>query len=581
VKSYGWKNAISMRVFQLPAQSAQTGRRRLMRDGAAERARPRRVDYRINYDPTRFVRQSFKSVLHTLLEAIALVVLVVVLFLQTWRASIIPLIAVPVSLIGTFAVMKMFGSSLNNLSLFGIVLAIGIVVDDAIVVVENVERYLAKGLSRRDATLKAMSEVSGALVAIALVLCAVFVPTAFLGGITGQFYRQFALTIATATVISAFNALTLSPALAALLLKENHGADTGRKSWLARLIHGFFAKFNAGFERLSQFYSRIVRGMVRHTILALIGYAALIGLTIFTFTRVPGGFIPAQDMGYFLVVVQLPDGASFNRTDEVVRRVDKIGRATPGIAHTFAISGYSSVLQANQSNYGAAFFIPDDFEKRRDPSLSSTALMATLREKFASIKEARVSCCPPPPLRGLGKLRRLQDPGAGSRRCGLAALEAATRKLMDAWQRAGLHLAAHRLPPEHAAVFRRYRSRRGEESRRLAGRYQRDAADEPRLGLCETTFNLFGRTYQVFAMAEPEFAMIAEDVARLQTRNRAARWFARLDRGRAAIGGVDRVQRYNMFTSADVNGNTQQGRQLRADDCRTRACCRRATAGWL
>ncbi|MDB6148958.1 MAG: multidrug efflux transporter permease subunit [Chthoniobacter sp.] len=578
VKSYrDGANAISLRVFQLPGTNALTTADAVYAEmGKLKERFPPGVDYSINYDPTRFVRQSFESVLHTLIEAIALVVLVVILFLQTWRASIIPLIAVPVSLIGTFAVMKLLGSSLNNLSLFGLVLAIGIVVDDAIVVVENVERYLSQGMKRRDAVLKAMNEVSGALVAIAVVLCAVFVPVAFLGGITGQFYKQFALTIATATVISAFNALTLSPALAALLLRQ-HGPKSAhdapgssgdgtavsparKKRDLLRPIHWFFEKFNAGFERLAHFYARVVRGLVRHTVLALIAYVGLLGLTVFTFTRVPVGFIPLQDMGYFLVVIQLPDGASFPRTDDVVRRIDAIARETPGVAHTFAISGYSSVLQANQSNVGAAFIIPEDFDKRKDKSLTSQALMNTLRQKFSAIKEARVLVLPPPPLRGLGNSGGFKIQVQDLDGAGLAALEAATRKLMDSIAK----------EPAFTSLLTGFRPNTPQYfidiDRAAAKNLGVSLADlnetlQTSLGsVYVNDFNLFGRTYQVFAMAEPEFRNAPEDVPRLQTRNRAGEMvplgsLVNVQR----IGGPDRVQRYNMFTSADVTGNTLPG----------------------
>ena len=559
IKSYmDGKNAISMRVFQLPGTNALDTAQAVYEEMARLKMRfPAGVDYRINYDPTRFVRQSFESVLTTLLEAIALVVLVVILFLQTWRASIIPLIAVPVSLIGTFAVMRLLGSSLNNLSLFGLVLAIGIVVDDAIVVVENVERYLRQGLSRREATLKAMSEVSGALIAIALVLCAVFVPVAFLGGITGQFYRQFALTIATATVISAFNALTLSPALAALLLRE-HIDHPPREFWLLRLIHGFFAWFNRSFDRMADAYSRVVRALVRHTVRSVFGYVGLLGLTIFTFTRVPVGFIPTQDMGYFLIVVQLPDGASFNRTDEVVRRVDEIARAEPGIAHTFAISGYSSVLQANQSNVGAAFAIPEDFSLRK--GLTADAMMASLRKKFSEIREARILVLPPPPLRGLGNSGGFKVQVQDLDGAGLAALDAATRKFIDALAK----------EPGFSSLLTGFRSNTPQYfvdiDRAAAKNLGVSLADlnetlQVSLGsVYVNDFNLFGRTYQVFAMAEPQYRDSPEDVGRLQMRNRDGRMvpLGSIVNVRR-IGGSDRVQRYNMFTSADVTGSTQAG----------------------
>ncbi len=559
VKSYmDGKNAVSLRVFQLPGTNALETADAVYAEMVRLKERfPPGVDYRINYDPTRFVRQSFESVLHTLLEAVGLVVLVVIVFLQTWRASIIPLIAVPVSLIGTFAVMKLLGSSLNNLSLFGLVLAIGIVVDDAIVVVENVERYLRLGFNRREATLRAMEEVSGALVAIALVLCAVFVPVAFLSGITGQFYRQFALTIATATVISAFNALTLSPALSALLLRE-HQAGVVHESLPLRVMHGFFAWFNGMFERLGNRYSRVVRALVRHVGVGLFGYVALLGLTIFTFTRVPTGFIPAQDMGYFLVVVQLPDGASFARTDAVVREVDEIARAEPGVAHTFAISGFSSVLQANQSNVAAAFVIPEDFSKRK--GLTSQAMMVSLREKFSKIKEARILVLPPPPLRGLGNSGGFKIQVQDLDGAGMASLDAASRSLIDALAK----------EPGFTSLITGFRSNTPQYFVDI------DRAAAKNLGVSLTDlnetlqvslgsvyvndFNLFGRTYQVFAMAEPAFRDAPEDVARLQMRNREGKMvpLGSLVSVRR-IGGTDRVQRYNMFTSADVTGSTQPG----------------------
>ncbi len=292
---------------------------------------PPGLDYSIVYDPTVFVKESVVAVGHTLVEAIILVVLVVIVFLQTWRASIIPLIAVPVSLIGTFAVMAMMGFSLNNLSLFGLVLAIGIVVDDAIVVVENVERNIEAGLKPREATFKAMDEVSGPIVAVALVLCAVFVPTAFVSGITGQFYRQFALTIAVTTVLSAFNSLTLSPALAALLLRPKED----KPDWFTRVLNflfgWFFRAFNWTFERANKLYVRGLGGLIRLAVVALIVYVGLLGLTWLGFKSVPAGFIPSQDQGYLVGIARLPDAASLDRTEDVVARACEMARETPGV----------------------------------------------------------------------------------------------------------------------------------------------------------------------------------------------------------------------------------------------------------
>ena len=303
---------------------------------------PPGLDYKIVFDTTDFTRESISAVIHTLVEAMILVVLVVVIFLQSWRASIIPLLAVPVSLIGTFAAMAAMGFSLNNLSLFGLVLAIGIVVDDAIVVVENVERNIALGLSPRDATRKAMDEVSGAVVAVGLVLCAVFIPTAFISGITGQFYRQFALTIAISTIISTFNSLTLSPALCAILLKSHND----KPDWFSRFLNGtfgwFFRGFNHAFGRGTAAYSRMVGRLIRLSAVAIVVYLGLLGLTYFGFKKVPTGFIPPQDKGYIAVMTLLPDAASLERTEDVVDRVSIIARKVPGVLATIDLAGLSA-----------------------------------------------------------------------------------------------------------------------------------------------------------------------------------------------------------------------------------------------
>jgi multidrug efflux pump len=558
-KSYrDGKNSVSLRVFQLPGSNALETADAVRAEMKRIEARfPPGVDYSINYDPTQFIRDSMKAVMVTLVEAVLLVVLVVVVFLQSWRASIIPLIAVPVSLIGTLAVLAAFGFSLNNLSLFGIVLAIGIVVDDAIVVVENVERYLEKGYAPREATIRAMKEVSGPVIAIALVLCAVFIPTAFLSGITGQFYKQFAITIAASTVISAVNSLTLSPALAALLLKP-HDAKPDLFSRMINAVLGwFFRLFNRSFDALSRVYARSVAKIIRHAVLALVLYGGLIGLAVYGFKKVPTGFIPQQDMGYFMTVIQLPDGASFERTDAVVRRVDEIARNTPGIAHTFAISGYSNVLQANQSNLGACFVIPAAFDQRKDPSLHANELMATLRKKFADIKEARVLVLPPPPLRGLGNAGGFKLQVEDLNNAGLPALEAATRRFVDA-------LAAE---PGFNSVITGFRANNPQYN--LAIDRERAKTMDVSISSINDTlsaylgstyindFNLFGRTWQVLAMAEPEYRMKPEDVGRLHTRNGKGEMvplgaLVKTEK----IGGADRVQRYNMFVSADISGNT-------------------------
>ncbi len=554
-------NAVSLRVFQLPgSNSLKTADKIYAALAEMKKSFPPGVDYRINYDPTQFIRASVKAVLHTLIEAILLVVIVVVVFLQTWRASIIPLIAVPVSLIGTLAVMQVFGFSLNNLSLFGIVLAIGIVVDDAIVVVENVERFISLGYKPREATIKAMGEVTGPVIAVALVLCAVFVPTAFISGISGKFYQQFALTIAVSTVISAFNSLTLSPALCALLLPE-HGAPKDKLTRLLDAVFGwFFRGFNSVFQRAGDAYANLVRRLIRVAVAVLVIYAGLVGLGLFTFAKVPTGFIPAQDMGYLIVVVQLPDAASFERTDATVRRVDEIARKIPGVAHTFAISGYSSVLQANQPNVGAAFLVLDKFENRKDPKLRGEKLLATIRKELSVVQEGRVLVLPPPPLRGLGNAGGFKIQVQDLNNAGLVALEGATRQLIDALSK----------EPEFTSLISGYRANvpqfRVEIDRQKAKSMGVSMADigetlQTYLGsVYVNDFNLFGRTWQVYAQAEPQFRINPDSVGQLKTRNSNGEM---VPIGALAtvkkIGGVDRLQRYNLFYSADISGSTIPG----------------------
>ncbi len=553
-------NAVSLRVFQLPGtNSIDTANRVYARLAQLKERFPPGVDYRINYDTTKFVRESMKSVLHTLVEALLLVVLVVVVFLQTWRASIIPLLAVPVSLIGTLAVMKLFGFSLNNLSLFGLVLAIGIVVDDAIVVVENVERLMAAGHKPREATILAMKEVTGPVIAVALVLCAVFVPTAFMAGITGQFYKQFALTIATSTVISAFNSLTLSPALCALLLQP-HGA---RPDVLTRVLNRsfgwFFRGFNAVFGRAAAAYAGLTRRVTRLAVLVLVVYGGLIALTWQAFRAVPTGFVPSQDMGYYIVVVQLPDGASFERTDAVVRRMDAMAREIPGVAHTFAISGYSSVLQANQPNVGAAFLVLDDFANRTKDQAGDT-MLATIRKKFSVIQEGRVIVLPPPPLRGLGNAGGFKVQIQDFNNAGFAALQGAAQRLIEAAQK----------DPEFTSLLSGFRPNepqfrvnidRPQAKTMGVSLVDINEALQVYLGsIYVNDFNLFGRTYQVVAQAAPEFRVTPEDVGRLRVRNSRGEMvplgtMVTVDR----ISGANRLQRYNLFYSADLQGNVVPG----------------------
>src|SRR5215471_9285207 len=395
------KTAVAIPIFQTPGANAiQLSRdvRKTMEE--LKKNFPEGIDYAVVYDPTVFVRHSIEAVIHTLLEAVLLVVIVVIVFLQTWRASIIPLAAVPVSLVGTFAVMLGVGFSINNLSLFGLVLAIGIVVDDAIVVVENVERNIALGLSPPAAAKQAMSEVTGPIIATALVLCAVFVPTAFISGLTGQFYKQFAITIAISTVISAINSLTLSPALCAVLLKEHHV----RKDWFARSMEKtlgwFFRPFNRLFAWSGDKYSGGVASVLRKSAVALLVYGGLVVLTGWSFNKMPTGFVPTQDKQYLVAFAQLPDGASLDRTEAVIRHMSEIGMKTPGVQSAVAFPGLSINGFSVAPNSGIVFFCLDSFEDRKTRNLSGPAIAGALNQQFGAIQEAFVLTVPPPPVMG-------------------------------------------------------------------------------------------------------------------------------------------------------------------------------------
>ncbi len=521
---------------------------------------PEGLEYRIVYNPTVIVRESIDSVIHTLYEAIVLVVIVVLVFLQTWRASLIPLTAIPISLIGTFAAMAAFGFSLNMLSLFGLILAIGIVVDDAIVVVENVERHIASGLAPREAAHKAMDEVSGAVIAIAFGLSAVFVPTAFISGILGQFFRQFALTIAVSTMISAFVSLTLTPALCALLLRP-HGV---KQDWFGRLwdlaLGWFFRLFNRGFEVTSAHYAGSVSWLVRRAFIALLVFGALIGLTFIEFRAVPGGFIPAQDKGYLITVVQLPDGASLERTDQVVRKATEMILDTPGVRYAVAFAGFNGATRANSPNAGAIFVGPDPIEERLAEGLTAPVLLAQLQQKLSSLPDADIFVIPPPPVQGLGTSGgfkfAIQDRAAR----GPAALqEAADQLVARAYQ-----------TPQLANVFSTFRASTPQLFADI-DRVKANMLDVPLSGVFEALqvnlgssyvndFNAFGRTFQVRAQADGDFRQQAEDIRLLKTRNRNGQMVPL-----ASVldiqwkTGPDRVVRYNMFPAAEVQGDAAPG----------------------
>ncbi|HSC06042.1 MAG TPA: efflux RND transporter permease subunit, partial [Steroidobacteraceae bacterium] len=419
------KPAVAIGIFAAPGSNAiqiSDNVRRTMAE--IKRTMPEDADYEIVYDPTQFVRASIKAVIRTLLEATALVVLVVILFLQTWRASIIPLVAVPVSIVGTFSLLYLLGFSINALSLFGLVLAIGIVVDDAIVVVENVERNIAEGRSPREATYQAMKEVTNPIIAIALVLVAVFVPLAFISGLSGQFYKQFALTIAISTVISAINSLTLSPALAALLLK-NHSEQ---KNW-------FFRGFNKYFGAAAAGYSRSVGGVLSRKTLMMGMYVVLLAVTGVLFRAVPDGFVPQQDKQYLIGFAQLPDGATLDRTEDVMRRMGEIMMKQPGVENAVGFPGLSINGFTNSSNSGIVFAALKSFDERRQPHLSGGAIAGSLNKQFAAIQDAFIVIFPPPPVQGLGTTGGFKLYLEDRASLGYEALDQATKAfLMKAYQ---------------------------------------------------------------------------------------------------------------------------------------------------
>ena len=567
------KPAVAIPIFARPGSNAIAISQEVRAKMAElKKSFPADMDYRIVYDPTVFVRSSIEAVVHTLFEAIILVVIVVIVFLQTWRASVIPLIAVPVSLIGTFAVMNAFGFSLNALSLFGMVLAIGIVVDDSIVVVENVERNIEKGLSPKQATERAMREVTGPIVATALVLCAVFVPTAFISGLSGQFYKQFALTIAISTVISAFNSLTLSPALSALLLKPQ-GAPPARLQQLLNAAFGwFFRPFNRAFARAGEGYLRGVARFVRASGIVLVIYGGLIGLAWLGFSTTPTGFVPPQDKQYLVAFAQLPDAASLDRTEDVIQRMGEIALKQPGVEHAVSFPGLSINGFTNSTNSGIVFATLKPFDDRTGPGQSAAAIAATLNQKFAAIQDAYIAIFPPPPVQGLGTIGgfRLQVQDRGS--VGFEELYQQTQHLIAKGNAtpglAGLFSSFQiNVPQIHAEVDR--------EKAKSQGIDLDDVYDTMQIylgSLYANDFNRFGRTYQVNVQAEPGFRLQAEDIVKLKTRNAAVDMiplssFVTVE----PSSGPDRVMHYNGFPTAEINGgaapgfSTGQAQQLMED----------------
>ena len=555
------KKAVGMGVFQLPGSNAlavsQAVRARM---AELKQKMPEGVDYAIAYDPTVFVDKSIDAVIHTLIEAILLVVLVVVIFLQTWRASIIPLAAVPVSLVGTFAVMHALGFSINNLSLFGLVLAIGIVVDDAIVVVENVERNIRNGLKPVEATRQAMKEVTGPIIATALVLCAVFIPTAFISGLSGQFYKQFAVTIAISTVISAINSLTLSPALSALLLKGHHDKKDLITKAMDLLLGWFFRPFNRFFEWSSNVYVGIVKRTIRFSIIALMIYGGLVWATMKGFQIVPEGFVPAQDKAYLIGFAQLPEGSSLDRTDAVMRRMSEIAMKQPGVKDAIAFPGLSIHGFSASPNSGIVFVGLKDFEERKTPDLNSAAIAGALNGQFMAIQDAFVLVLPPPPVNGIGTAGgfKMMIEDRGDR--GYEELYKTTQGLIGAAMGSGKFGLTYtgytvNVPQLEADVDREKAKSQGVPLANLYDTLQINLGS-----LYVNDFNRFGRTYQVVAQAEQQFRDDVGDITKLKTRNMAGEMvpIGSLVKVKESFG-PDRVFHYNGYLAADISGSPLPG----------------------
>ena len=553
--------AVAIPIFQSPGANAlqlSSDVRRTMEE--LKKNFPEGLDYSVVYDPTVFVRSSIKAVVTTLFEAVLLVVVVVILFLQTWRASIIPLAAVPVSLVGTFAVMLMLGFSINMLTLFGLVLAIGIVVDDAIVVVENVERNIALGLSPFDATKKAMDEVTGPIIAIALVLCAVFIPTAFISGLTGQFYKQFAITIAISTVISAFNSLTLSPALSAVLLRAHNAPKDALSRWMERLFGWVFDPFNRAFAWAGDRYGVAVSGILRKSTIAVVLYVGLVVLTGWSFTQVPSGFVPTQDKQYLIAFAQLPDGASLDRSDAVLRRMADIGLKLPGVHDAVQFPGLSISGFSVAPNAGIVFFGLQPFAERKTPQLTGPAIAAALNREFAGIQEAMVLAVMPPSVNGLGTIGGFKLFVEDRSGVGYDALSRQLQSLIgQSYQTPGLagvfSTFTVNVPQLDAEIDRVKAKTQGVPLRNLFETMQINLGS-----LYVNDFNLFGRTYQVVAQAEASHRQKAEDITRLKTRNLAGQMvpLGTLVKVKESYG-PDRALRYNGYPAAEINGGPAPG----------------------
>ncbi|EPY01339.1 efflux RND transporter permease subunit [Magnetospirillum fulvum] len=555
------KNAVPIGIFQRPGSNAlATAKRVIAKVDELAPGFPPGVSYTIAYNPTTFIDQSVDEVIKTIFEAVLLVVLVVILFLQTWRASLIPVAAIPVSLIGTFFVLESLGYSLNTLSLFGLVLAVGIVVDDAIVVVENVERNMRQGLDSLEAAHRTMDEVGGALISIALVLCAVFIPAAFIPGISGQFFRQFAVTIAASTVFSLLVSLTLSPALCALLFRGHGPLDHHSATGLMRPVSRFFTAFNHGFERLAGGYGELTRRVLRLTTVMLVVYGGLIVIAGIEFYKTPKGFIPEMDQSYLITVVQLPPGASLARTEAVVNDVTRIMTETPGIGHTVVIAGLDGGTFTNASNAATIFTPLKPFEERVEQGLSANVITADLRKRLVSIQDAFVITIPPPPVRGIGTAggfkMMLQDKGGHGPR----ALEAVAQDMVAAAAKvpglSGMFTLFNTRTPNVQVDIDRVRAQMmGVPNDRIT-----DALQVYLGSAFVNEFNFLGRTFRVTAQADAPFRRDLRDIADIRVRNSDGQM---VPLGAVASFRTDtgpyRVPRYNLFPAAEIQGVAAPG----------------------
>ncbi|HJZ59738.1 MAG TPA: efflux RND transporter permease subunit [Gemmataceae bacterium] len=560
--SFDGRPSVGLGIYQLPGTNAlDVGDRVRAKMAELKEHFPDGVDYVIAYDTTPYIRDSVRDVVRTLIEAIGLVAIVVLVFLQSWRAAIIPLLAVPVAVLGTFAVMAALQFSLNNISLFGLVLAIGIVVDDAIVVVENVERWMDRGLGAKEATYRAMEEVTGPIIAVALVLCAVFVPCAFIRGITGQFFRQFAVTIAVSTVISTISSLTFSPAMAAILLKPR-GARRDPVAWVLHVSLGwFFWIFNKASGVGTAAYAWVTGIFMRGSLLVLIVYGSLLVLTGWTFEKAPKGFIPQQDQGRLIVTVQLPDAASLERTNEAVMKIERIARETPGVAHTVTNCGMSFLLQANSPNYASMFVVLDPFAKRQSPELRDTAIMAKLRKRWAAeVPEAIVQVNGAAPVPGLGSAGgfkfMVEDRGG----LGVRSLELQMDNLVEKFKAVPYLVDARtqfrsRIPQLYVDIDRAKAAALGVSLQDL------NQTLSMYLGsLYVNSYNDFGRHWQVTIQAEGEFRNRAEQIHLFQVRSASGQMvpLSTLVTVKEVAGPIS-VTRYNLYTAAPINGNVRPG----------------------